>query len=72
MQEFQSRVNFEELVQNLADMYHDDAFDVVLTEIVANALDARASEISIDWDSEEEILTVKDNGKGMDSDAFAQ
>ena len=72
MQEFQSKVNFEKLVQNLADMYHDDTFDVVLTELVANALDAKASEISIDWDSKGYILTVKDNGKGMDSDAFAQ
>lgn len=45
---------------------------MVLTELVANALGARASEISIDWDSEEDILTVKDSGKGMDSDAFAQ
>ncbi len=72
MQEFQSRVNFEKLVQNLADMYHDDTFDVVLIELVANALDAKASEISIGWDSKGNILTVKDNGKGMDSDAFAQ
>ena len=72
MQEFHSKVNFEKLVRNLADMYYDDTFDVVLTELVANALDARASKISIDWDSKEHTLIVMDDGKGMDSGAFAQ
>ena len=72
MQGIPSKVNFEKLVRNLADMYHDDTFDVVLTELVANALDAKASEISINWDGERHILIVMDDGEGMDSDAFAQ
>lgn len=72
MQEFHSQVNFEKLVRNLADMYHDDTFDVVLTELVANSLDAKASEISISWDSKQHTLIVMDDGEGMDSDAFAQ
>ena len=72
MQEFHSKVNFVKLVRNLADMYHDDTFDVVLTELVANALDAKASKISISWDDERHILIVKDDGKGMDAVEFAQ
>lgn len=72
MQEHHSRVNFRKLVRDLADMYDDATFDVVLTELVANALDAKATRISIDWDSERYVLVVGDNGHGMDSEAFAQ
>ena len=72
MQENHSRVNFRKLVRDLADMYDDATFDVVLTELVANALDAKASSISIDWDSEGHILVVTGNGHGMDSEAFAE
>ena len=60
------------LVQDLADMYPDTPFDVVLTELVANALDAKASEISISWDSTEHVLIVADDGNGMDMEAFEQ
>ena len=72
MQEQHSRVNFKKLVRELADMYGDDTFDVVLCELVANALDAKPSTIAIEWDSENYILVVKDDGKGMDADAFEQ
>ena len=72
MQEIQSKVNFKKLVHDLADMYQDDTFDVVLTELVANALDAKASEISISWDDRNRTLVVMDDGNGMDSEAFAQ
>ena len=40
--------------------------------LVANALDAKASEISISWDSRQHVLIVKDNGNGMDLEAFEQ
>ena len=72
MQEHHSRVNFRKLVRDLADMYDEATFDVVLSELVANALDAKASEISIDWDSQQRVLVVTDDGSGMDSDAFEQ
>ena len=72
MQENLSKVNFKKLVRNLADMYHDDTFDVVLTELIANALDAKASKISVSWDRKQHILIVVDDGKGMDSEAFKQ
>ena len=72
MQEKHSKVNFRKLVHDLADMYQDSTFDVVLTEIVANALDAKATDISIDWDNAQGRLVVKDNGKGMNSSEFEQ
>lgn len=67
-----SKVNFRKLVSDLADMYQDTTFDVVLAELVANALDAKASEISVSWDGKRRILVVMDNGDGMTAEAFEQ
>ena len=72
MQEKVSQVNVGKLVRDLADMYPDHSFDVVITELVANSLDANATAISIDWDGEENVLVVEDNGDGMDSDQFQE
>ena len=72
MQERHSKVNFKKLVSDLADMYQDDTFDVVLTELVANALDAQAGEIAVSWDNSRDTLVVLDNGNGMDAEAFEQ
>ena len=72
MQERHSKVNFKKLVNDLADMYQDDTFDVVLTELVANALDAQASEIAVSWDKSRNALVVLDDGNGMDAEAFEQ
>lgn len=67
-----SKVNFRKLVSDLADMYQDATFDVVLAELVANALDAKASEILVSWDGKRRILVVMDNGDGMTAEAFEQ
>ena len=72
MQEQHSKVNFRKLVSDLAAMYGEDTFDVVLSELVANSLDAKPSEISIDWDRDRRILVVTDDGVGMDAESFAQ
>ena len=72
MQENRSKVNFRKLVHDLADMYQDHTFDVVLTELVANALDAGAGEIAISWDERRRVLVAADDGAGMDADAFEQ
>ena len=72
MQENHSKVNFRKLVHDLADMYQDATFDVVLTELVANALDAKACAISINWDSRQRVLVVMDDGSGMDVAAFRE
>ena len=72
MQEQHSKVNFRKLVDNLAAMYGEDTFDVVLSELVANSLDAKPSEILVDWDKDRRILVVTDDGIGMDAESFAQ
>ena len=72
MQEQRSKVNFRKLVQDLASMYGDDTFDVVLSELVANALDAKPNQIAVEWDGKKRILVVSDDGIGMDANAFEQ
>ena len=72
MKEQHSRVNFRKLVRDLADMYGDATFDVVVTELVANALDAKAAEIRLGWNSDDRVLVVEDDGNGMDPEAFEQ
>ena len=72
MQENRSKVNFRKLVRDLADMYQDHTFDIVLTELVANALDAGAGKIAVSWDEPHRVLVVADDGTGMDADAFEQ
>ncbi len=67
-----SKVNVKRLVRDLAEMYHDDTFNVVIIELVANALDAKASKISLTWDGQRHILVVQDDGKGMDSGDFEE
>jgi len=72
MREKHSRVNFKKLVTDLADMYHDETFDVVVAELTANALDAGARAIDIDWNAAANILVMRDDGKGMRADEFEQ
>ena len=70
MQIMQSKVNFRKLVRDLADMYRESTFDVVVSELVANALDAQPSTISLDWDDKKRTLIVVDDGDGMDEETF--
>ena len=72
MQEKVSQVNVGKLVRDLADMYPDHSFDVVISELVANSLDANATAVSIDWDNDAKVLVVEDNGDGMNSDQFQE
>ncbi len=41
----------------------------VLAEVIANAWDADASEVRVDFDSDQQKITISDNGTGMDRDA---
>ena len=72
MQERYSKVNFRKLVKDLADMYPDHTFDVVLTELVANSLDSKARNVSIDWDNESKVLVIADDGHGMTDKQFEE
>jgi len=67
-----SSVNFENLIRDLADMYPFDVGTVVLVELVANALDSGATQISVDFNAQEKVLVVADNGSGMTEADFSQ
>jgi len=66
----ESSVNYRNLVRDLAEMYPFDVSEVVLVEVVANALDAGATRIAIDLRDGERTLVVCDNGAGMTASQF--
>jgi hypothetical protein len=68
----ESSVNFKNLIKDLADIYPYDVDEVILVELIANALDAKANNVSINFDSESKVLVVSDDGKGMNSDTFEE
>jgi len=68
----ESSVNFQNLIRDLAEMYPFDLSEVVVIELIANSLDAKATRISIDFDPKNRILVVQDNGEGMTDIQFEQ
>lgn len=69
---YRSKINYKNMIQNLADMYPYNIDEVVIVECIANSLDARASKISIDYEPEIKVLSVYDNGNGMSDAQFSQ
>ena len=72
MAEHNSNVDFEHLIQDLADMYPFSIPEVVLTELIANSLDAKSEEIRINYDKKTRILIIEDYGSGMSSNQFLE
>lgn len=70
MAKHESSVNYQNLIRDLADMYAADVAEVVVIELIANSLDAGASRITVDYDPSAGILTVTDNGTGMNASQF--
>ena len=66
----ESSVNYQNLIRDLADMYPFEVAEVVVVELVANALDAGATTISIGYDPDSGMLTLTDNGNGMSTAQF--
>ena len=61
----ETRVDLLHLLEDLRDAYPGALEETILTEILANALDAGASLIRINTDSTSASLTITDNGSGM-------
>ncbi len=72
MNRHESTVNFRNLIRDLADMYPREVAEVVVVELIANSLDAKANRIAIDYDPVRNVLVVADNGRGKDANQFAQ
>ncbi|MGC8903493.1 MAG: ATP-binding protein [Fervidobacterium sp.] len=70
--EGKSGVNVKRLVQNIADQYPFEPQIAAIVELVANALDAKASQIQIKFDKDTGVLEVTDNGIGMDKRQFKE
>jgi hypothetical protein len=61
----QTRVDLLHLLEDLRDAYPGSLEETVLTEIIANSLDSGASLIRIATDAANAMLTIADNGSGM-------
>src|SRR5947209_11746688 len=61
----ETRVDLLHLIEDLRDAYPGSLEETILTEIVANSLDSRASRVSVATDAAQSSLTVIDNGAGM-------
>jgi hypothetical protein len=61
----ETRVDLLHLLEDLRDAYPGSTEETVLTEIVANALDSRATVLTITTDASAAAVTIVDDGIGM-------
>lgn len=61
----ETRVNLKHLLEDIRDSYPMPLEEVIIVELVANALDSGASRVSFFINPSEKSLTILDNGKGM-------
>lgn len=66
----ESSINYRNLIRDLAEMYPLDVAEVIVLELVANSLDAKARRIAITLDASNRRLVVQDDGDGMDEEQF--
>jgi hypothetical protein len=61
----ETRVDLLHLLEDLRDAYPGSIEETILTEIIANALDSGATQITFECDPAHRTLTTVDNGSGM-------
>jgi hypothetical protein len=61
----ETKVNLKHLLEDIRDSYTITLEEIILLELIANALDSGASRISFYINSPDNILTAIDNGRGM-------
>ncbi len=61
----ETRVDLLHLLEDLRDAYTGAIEETILSEMVANSLDSGASRIRVEADAAQALLTVVDNGSGM-------
>src|SRR3990172_5990522 len=61
----ETRVDLLHLLEDLRDAYPESIEESILAEIVANALDSGATQITFECDPAQGTLTTVDNGSGM-------
>lgn len=68
----ETRVNLKHLLENIRDSYALPIEEVIITELVANALDSKASRIEFVADHATRMFTCVDNGVGMRRQALRE
>ena len=61
----ETRVNLRHLLEDIRDSYTSPLEEVILTELIANALDGKAANISFVVDAQNSFLRCGDDGLGM-------
>lgn len=61
----ETRVNLKHLLEDIRDSYTIPLEEAIVVELIANALDSKASSISFFIEPAKNTLTVVDNGRGM-------
>jgi hypothetical protein len=61
----ETRVDLQHLLEDLRDAYTGPIEETILTEVIANALDASATAITLSVDRASSALAIVDNGRGM-------
>ncbi len=61
----ETRVNLKHLLEDIRDAYTSPLEEVILTELVANALDGKALNISFNIDANNRVISCCDDGMGM-------
>lgn len=68
----ETRVNLLRILEDLRDAYPGTIEETIVTEVVANALDSGARDVSIHTDPAAAAMTVSDDGKGMGKQALSR
>lgn len=61
----ETRVNLKHLLEDMRDSYNSPLEEVILTELIANALDSKATRLDFTVNANERFLRCTDNGSGM-------
>ncbi len=61
----ETRVNLKHLLEDIRDSYTSPLEEVILTELIANALDSKATTLNFIVDGENNFLRCIDDGQGM-------
>ena len=65
-----SGIDYNHFLDDIRDMYPFSTGEAVLTELIANSLDAKATLIDIRTDPANNVFELTDNGSGMDKKGF--
>lgn len=71
-QKHRSGVNFKHFIRDQIELYPFTADEAALVELIANSLDAKSTRMDINFDKEERVFQLADNGSGMNKRGFRQ